>query len=195
MNLTYTRCRLGERFWEAAEERVKGAPVYERSHRKEQANQVGFLGEVVAEAWFRRSGIEFEDCRDCTDIDYRLSGNITLDVKTKDRTVLPRSNYDCTVPAYNHDHQRPNFYLFISLLRDKGWGGSADIKRFVEAQIVGGISLAEFEAKSKFWEAGQVDPTNGTEFWTSCWNVYMHELVPLAELVRVWKGQYSELRV
>jgi hypothetical protein len=111
--------RLSEKQWTLAEQRVASAPIYEGSHRKKQANEVGFLVEVLAEEWFVSNGILFDDHRETTQEDYFIDEKYTLDVKTKDRTVKPALSYDNSVPLYNHEHQRPDYYLFISLLRDK----------------------------------------------------------------------------
>ena len=148
---------------------------------------MGFLGEVIAMRWLRHRGIVFEDQRELTTHDLLIEGRHTLDVKTKDRTVKPMLHFDNSVPLYNHKHQRPAWYLFVSLLRDASVEKN-DISRFREAYIVGAIDIVNLEKLGTVWEAGQTDPDNGTKFWTSCINVSMDQLVPLREACIVWNG-------
>jgi len=54
MNTHYTSCTLNNYFWDEALKRVNSSPIYANSHRGRQANEVGFLGEVVAESWFKK---------------------------------------------------------------------------------------------------------------------------------------------
>ena len=183
-NSAYTLCTLNEEYWKRALERVEKNPIYDGSHRQGMANQVGFLGEIVAEKWFSKHCIPFQH-EDVTKHDYIICNKITLDVKTKDRTVAPKINYDNSVPLYNHNHQRPDYYLFISLLRDKSFD-QTDIRRFTHAYIVGAIDIATLDDKAKKWEAGDIDPDNGTKFWTACLNVNMADLTPLSEVKKIW---------
>jgi len=187
-NLTYTRCILNDSYWSGTSDRVKKSQVYNGSHRGEEGNEVGFLGEIVAEAWFKRSGIKFKDDRDKTTHDYTFENGMTVDVKTKDRTVIPRYNYDNSVPLYNHSHQRPDYYLFVSLLRDKNINVS-DIRRYKEAFIVGALDIDTLDKIAKVWKKGEVDPANGTEFWTDCKNVQMNQLIPLSNIIDEWMAK------
>ena len=103
--------------WRAAAERAAATPVYAGSHRKEAANQVGALGELVFESLLTAHGIPFQ-ARYQTTEDLEILGD-TVEVKTKDRTARPQPGFGCSVPLYNHEHQRPSRYLFFSLLRDR----------------------------------------------------------------------------
>ena len=51
--------------------------------------------------------------------DYLVGNGLTIDVKAKDRTVTPKFDYDNSVPLYNQTHQRPDYFLFISLERSR----------------------------------------------------------------------------
>ena len=66
---TMTGIELSNRHWNAAQERVNTSPVYKNSHRKEQANEVGFLGEVVIEEWMRCNNLSYSDKRHSTELD------------------------------------------------------------------------------------------------------------------------------
>ncbi|QOL50240.1 hypothetical protein [Massilia litorea] len=175
-----------EEMWTEADARAIRNPVYANSRRGRAANQLGCLGEVAAEHWMCRNDILFKNETYLTTHDYRLPCGITIDVKTKDRTVPPRPAYDCSVPEYNHQHQLPDYYLFVSLQRDKTFGKSLDIRRYKYAHVLGAITLANLESNGKVWRAGEVDPANGTRFWTSCINVRINQLEPLKHVAARW---------
>lgn len=60
-----------EEFLLKADKMAKELPIYERSHRGLQANQVGVLGELVAEEWFRMNNIKFIETKN-TQHDYQF---------------------------------------------------------------------------------------------------------------------------
>ena len=158
-------------------------PIFNNSHRKQAANEVGVIGEVVVENYLRSNNVNIIH-DDLTTHDYRLRNNKTIDIKTKDRTVIPMDYYECSVPLYNHSHQRPNFYIFVSLLRNKNKTG---LERFIKAYIVGAATFADVEEKSTKWKAGQTDPSNGTTFWTDCLNLRIDQCTDLNEVIEIWK--------
>jgi hypothetical protein len=175
-----------EEIWLSAEKIAESLPIYENSHREKLANQVGSLGEVLAEHWFKLNSINFKDERFCTTHDYRFSNGKTVDVKTKDRKVKPLPEYDCSVPLYNHNHQRPDYYLFVSLKMDKN-DNSKDIRRFNSGFILGGANIHYLDKWGVHWKAGQVDEANGTRFWTDCINIKIKYLASLEKSIEAWK--------
>lgn len=175
-----------EEIWVAAEKLANNLPIYEKSHREKAANQVGCLGEVLAEHWFRLNSIKFIDERHVTTHDYRFSNGKTVDVKTKDRKVKPLPEYDCSVPLYNHEHQRPDFYLFVSLQMDRS-DKSEDIRRFKTGYILGGANREYLEKRGVTWKAGETDTSNGTKFWTDCINIQIQNLASLDKAISAWK--------
>ncbi|WP_020183424.1 hypothetical protein [Methylotenera sp. 1P/1] len=177
------------KIWNAADKKARSLPILPGSHRGLAANQVGCLGEAIAVDWFISQNLTFEDQTNLTTHDYRISSEkLTIDIKTKDRTVEPRDNYECSVPEYNHAHQRPNYYIFVSLQRDSKYQGAAnDIDRYSRGFILGGIDLESFDKRAVFWKKDEIDPTNGTKFWTSCFNVYINQLESITTLQAKWK--------
>jgi hypothetical protein len=161
-------------------------PILEGSHRRQQANEVGLLGEVIIEEFFDEHGINYQDERTRTTHDYTMQNGVTVDVKTKERTVRPQAHYDNSVPLYNHAHQRPDFYYFVSLMRHSRQS-TTDLERFSEAHILGALSLRRLEQVGKYWKAGTTDPRNGTTFWTDCLNVSMAQLLENTEMTRIFK--------
>ena len=170
-----------------AEVLASNMPAYKLSYRGAEANPVGCLGETVAEEWLKRNGIVFYDERNETTHDYRLADrNLTFDVKTKDRTVPLRPNYECTVPLYNHDHQQPTYYLFISLQRDKS-NKTDDIRRFHTAYIAGGLNQEQLKSRSRFYPEGVTDPSNDMTIKLSCLNTYASQVESPAVVIERWK--------
>jgi hypothetical protein len=110
----------------------------------------------------------------------------TIDVKTKDRTVYPLGCYDCSVPLYNHEHQRPERFVFVSLFREKGNNGER-IERFIKAYIVGWCTLEQVD-RGEVWAQGDVD-TNGIEFWTACKNVHIKDLRRMTEMLAEYQAR------
>lgn len=179
--------KLDKSTWDEVDLRVSKLPIFKRSHRKGAANIVGCLGEVVVEQWLEAEGITIIPELEQTTHDYRLINGETFDVKTKDRTVAPKPFYDCSIPLYNHAHQRPDYYIFVSLQRDsKNKSESAD--RYHTAFILGGINQAQLDKHGKVWRAGEVDPANGTKFWTDCKNVQVSTLSPYHAVADKWYG-------
>lgn len=168
--------------------------VYNNSYRKGNANFVGLLGEMVAEEWFNENQLNFIGEK-TTEHDYRIShDNRTIDVKTKDRTVDPRDNYDCSIPLYNKRHQIPDYYLFVSLTRDKKMDDN-DPMRFKKAFILGAANQFAMHKFGLIWRKGQIDPSNKTKFWTDCLNVYINQLTPPEEAASSWQESRPEVKV
>ena len=139
--------------------------------------QAGKLGELVAYEYLTKCGVQFEEI-DCSEYDavfYSLNNKYTLEVKTKERTVAPKEDYECSAFAYNQDHQKPDYYIFISLLADKT-KGREDITRFTRAYILGSMSGADFDAHSRSLDTGYIDPTNNWSPTKDTRNVYIRDL-------------------
>lgn len=131
------------------------------SIRRGQGNLAGFLGEeVVLSAWGGSSShntyqhdIEFE--------------GTTFEVKTKDRTVRPRIDYEASVANYNA-RQKADFYVFTSLLRVG--------LEYKTGFIIGIYSKADYITYSTFLKKGDVDPSNGWVVSADCYNLRYSDL-------------------
>lgn len=157
-------------------------PTYRGSHRGAPANVVGALGEVLALEFLTGNGLRFVH-DDTTTHDLRFPVGHTLDVKTKDRTVAPKAHYECSVPQYNHDHQRPNYYLFVSLQRPRDI--PTGITAFHTGYICGAASLAQVD-RAPLRRTGDIDPSNGIRFWTACHNLRIDRLVTPRQALQRW---------
>jgi hypothetical protein len=163
---------------ETAQARATAQGTLDRSMRGLQASQVGALGELVGVRFLKQRGVGFTEVYSTKyDVHFVSNDGVkTMEFKTKERTVAPRPDYDCTVPLYNHEHQRPDYYFFISLLSS---GKSDDIRRFTKAYILGVISLEQLEAVGKRWTPQQVDETNNWRPTIDCINVKVSDLTSL----------------
>ena len=187
MNLDIIEVALDKKHWTTASQRVLEIPIYKGSHRGIKANQVGSLGEVVFEEFLKMNQIKFTDQRNLTTHDYLINDNLTVEIKTKDRTVKPKLYFDNSVPIYNHPHQRPNYFYFISLLRNK-LDKTKNISRFTHAFILGATDIFTLEKIGKIWRTGEIDNSNGTQFWTDCINIKMNQLTSNNRMLKIFQN-------
>lgn len=147
--------------------------------------QAGKLGEFVAYEYLTKCAVQYEEV-DCSEYDatfYNLGNKYTLEIKTKERTVAPREDYECSAFAYNQDHQKPDYYLFISLLADKT-KHREDISRFTKAYILGTMSGDSFDAHARDLDVNYLDTTNNWSPSKDTRNVYIRDLS--APKLSVW---------
>ncbi len=169
-----------EPYLDNAQTRAEELGLLDRSIRGLQASQVGALGELIGMDYLRGLGVELEEVYSTSyDVRAKVAGEWkTIEFKTKERTVDPLPHYDCTVPAYNHEHQRPDYFIFISLVSS---GKSERITRFSKGFILGSISLERFEKVAKSWNPSKTDSSNGWTPTINCYNVAIAELDPPKE--------------
>lgn len=148
-----------------AQARADATPELRRSMRGSEGNEVGAMGELVAMRYLDARGVLYLD-EGKVNHDLR-TGHGTMDVKTKERTVQPRAHYDCTVPDYVGDAQKPDWYLFVSLMSD----GTKGCRRFTRGWVLGTIKREAFYAAATEWKPGVRDVSNGWEATIRCWNV------------------------
>lgn len=164
-----------------AEHRAAHLPVYARSHRETAANLVGCLGEVIVEHALTQFDVPYRAAYETTH-DLIVSDRYTIEIKTKDRTVPPRADYEASLPAYNHDHQQPDFFVFVSLERDR-----LTDTGFHTGWLVGVADPAIIDEHRELRRANETDPDNGTTFWTDCWNVRCDVLRPFPYAANYWR--------
>lgn len=127
------------------------------SIRKGEGNAAGFLGEEIVKTYF---GV---DSNNTYQYDLLFAGK-RVEVKTKNTTVIPRINYECSVASYNAS-QDCDFYVFVRVLDDlsKGW-------------ILGYLPKAEFMKKSRFSQKGSYEANNDYTEKASCYKLEASEL-------------------
>jgi len=175
----FLRIPLSERILEESSRRAQLLPIYKRSHRGFQANQVGCIGEVVTELLLKKMGMPVKTVYR-TSHDLEVNGKWT-EVKSKDRAVSPRSTDECSVALYNMAVQHPDLYVFLSLQHKNSPKDSVDIMRFHTAWVVGYATAEDLKEKGEFRAAGSVEP-NGMRFFTDSRNISIENLRPIRQL-------------
>jgi hypothetical protein len=173
----YRRVLLSGEILSRAEDRARSLPIFDHSHRAYEANLVGSIGGIVFDMFLDHHGVAYRDDIWSTERDYIVWDAMSVDVKTKDRTVYPLPHYGNSAPINNHDHQRPDDYYFVSLVRDVGISQS-DPRRF---------KVGTKKAWNGKVRAGRLDPRNGTKFWTACLNVAIGDLRSNAEMIGIFR--------
>ena len=150
--------------------------VYKRSMRGEEGTRVGAIGEAVLVDYLRDHNMEVIDKRKSTRYDL-LVNNKRVEVKTKDRTVAPKPFYECSVPSYNHSHQIPDWFYFISLYREG--------KVFKKAYLLGGMTYQQLSQEGVKMNKGEVDERNGWLCRESCININIEKLISNSMMLEI----------
>lgn len=137
--------------------RAEKLPLLKNSIRNGEGKIVAFIGEEVAKHVLKG---RIENTYDY-DVIY---GQTKVDVKTKERTVAPRSFYECSVADFN-TRQDCDEYAFVSVLDN-----------LQEAWYLGKISKKKFYETATFHKKGEVDPANNFTFKADCYNIPIHKL-------------------
>ena len=146
-----------------AKEKADEMGELRNSIRRGQGNLAGFLGEeVVLAAW---GGSESHNTFQ-HDITFE---DVTFEVKTKDRTVAPRIDYEASVANFN-TRQTADFYVFVSLYRVKETGD------YTRGYVIGVIEKEAYKKQATFLRVGDVDPSNGWKVSADCYNLPYKEL-------------------
>jgi hypothetical protein len=125
---------------------------------KGKGNIAGFIGEQIALHFL---GGTWENTYE---YDIILPDGKRIDVKTKQTSVKPRPDYECSVTNYN-TKQKCDAYAFVRLKNDLtvGWYlGCLDKEKYLE--------------KATFMRKGDVDPGNTYMFKADCYNLAIKEL-------------------
>ena len=147
---------------ERVKQRASKLPLLNNSIRNGEGSIVAYIGEEVVKKVLNGK------IEDTYDYDIIYNNDIKVDVKTKERTVAPRENYNCTVADFN-TKQDCDEYAFVSVLNDHS-----------KAWYLGKISKTEFYQKAKFYRKGELDPDSPPSknfyFRADCYNIPISEL-------------------
>jgi hypothetical protein len=151
-------------------------PEYNRrAFRGPKGYQAGRIGELVVMDYLQQHGIAYRKVYS-TRHDIVVHGK-RWEIKTKERSVEPRLEFDCTIPDYNADHQDPEVYVFVSLLsKDRR---SDDLLRFESAWILGAISSEYFHEICTTHAPSDPPDVNGWVPTVACHNVPANALHPI----------------
>ena len=128
-----------------AEQIVAEKPKMAKTVAKSIAAQIGYLGELVAMEYLQLIECGFTYV-DKWEYDIVLDNGATVDVKTQQRMYLPEEWHSCQIHEYQQSHQRPDYYLFVSL---HATNRSESIRRFSKAHILGSIDIPTFKKKAQ----------------------------------------------
>jgi len=138
---------------------------------KGTGNLAGFLGE---EAFCAYTGASIVGGKD---YDVVLN-NEKVEVKTKRRTVAPKSNYDVSV-ANTSTHQNPDKYAFISLEfgeNIKKSNGQKAYKNLKNVWYLGSKDAKAYFEEATKWNRGDVDKSNDFTTLVDMWNLSISKL-------------------
>ncbi len=170
----------------AIKREIEAGPAYKgASIEGGKGRFYGFLGEEIVHAAMPE--LKMDNTKDY-DFTYK---NFTFDVKTKTRKERPEGHYDATVDQSSF-HQTPYFYIFVSILAPQNLikQSAKEIMDFpyTKAWIMGFIPRKMFYEKSRFFNAGDIDPSNKIKYRDSIYLVRYNQLLEIRKLVKALKG-------
>jgi hypothetical protein len=140
--------------------KVKAAQMgtLNNSIRQGDGNLVGFIGEQIAQQVLGANE------QNSYDYDLVLPNGMTVDVKTKQTTVKPRPDYDCSVAAFN-TKQKCDYYAFVRVKNDltTGW-------------YLGSYKKPEYFQNAIALKKGEIDPSNNFTVKADCYNMKISDL-------------------
>jgi len=143
-------------------DRAKTLPLLNNSIRKGKGAVAAYIGEEVVKRVLNGK------IKDTYDYDIIYGDDVKVDVKTKERTVVPMQHYNCTVADFN-TKQDCDEYAFVSVLKDHS-----------SAWYLGKISKEQFYQKASFYKEGDLDPDSPPNkdfyFKADCYNIPISEL-------------------
>lgn len=140
---------------------------------------VGYIGELVALDYFRAHGVP---CRHVDATSHDIEGpDGTLEIKTRRRSTPLLPHYEFEVPAYNHDHQAVDFYLFVNVR----YTGPADTPTYTHADLAGFTTRDELHQHGTFRTepVGEVLPRR----FIPGWRIEQRHLRPVEHLTEWWR--------
>ena len=156
------RFKVSEATLNKARDRFEKFPLLNNSIRNREGGLVGYIGEALV------LHLQGGEIKDTYDYDLINADGVKIDVKTKERKVAPRSNYNCTVADYN-PNQKCDRYAFVSVLED-----------YKTAWYLGSISKEDFYKKAVFYKQGDLDPDSSPrypfKFTADCYNIKVNQL-------------------
>ena len=126
------------------------------SIRKGTGNLAGFLGEICFLKCF-----PYATRDNSYDHDIKVVDKL-FEIKTKDRTVVPKPYFECSIANYN-TKQKADYYAFVSLLRVG--------QLYTNGYILGFIKKDEYFKKARFLKKGDIDPSNKWTVNADCYNL------------------------
>ena len=132
--------------------------VIKNSILKGNGSVAGFIGEQIA---LQVLGGSWENTYD---YDLITPDGRKIDVKTKQTSVKPLPDYDCSIARYN-TKQKCDAYAFVRVKNNLtiGW-------------YLGMLDKEEYFEKAEFLKKGEIDPSNNYKVRADCHNVKIFQL-------------------
>ena len=132
--------------------------VLKNSILRGNGNIAGFIGEQIA---LQCLGGEWQNTYE---YDILMPNGKRIDVKTKQTSVAPLPDYDCSIAKFN-TKQDCDSYAFGRVKKDLtiGW-------------YLGTIAKDSFFDKARFMKKGTVDPSNNYKVQADCYNLKIKDL-------------------
>ena len=132
--------------------------VLKNSILRGNGNIAGFIGEQIA---LQCLGGEWQNTYE---YDILMPNGKRIDVKTKQTSVAPLPEYDCSIAKFN-TKQDCDSYAFVRVKKDLtiGW-------------YLGTIAKDNFFDKARFMKKGTVDPSNNYKVQADCYNLKIKDL-------------------
>ena len=99
------RFKVSEATLNKARDRFEKFPLLNNSIRNREGGLVGYIGEALV------LHLQGGEIKDTYDYDLINADGVKIDVKTKERKVAPRSNYNCTVAIVTGKQQALLLYF------------------------------------------------------------------------------------
>jgi len=128
---------------------------------KGKSNIYGALGEIIIYDLNKKKGLNV-DFNSTYDYDLIIE-NYKVDVKTKRTTVIPKSNYLCSISSFN-TRQKCDFYFFLRI--------NENLK---DCYLLGYKKKIDFFNEATFNKKGSLD-VNGWTFKDDCYNLKIENL-------------------
>jgi hypothetical protein len=160
---------------------AKGAPDKSLSQKGRKAVWEGAVGQAVFERAMSDLKIDWSLEADWN-YDYKSEGR-TVEVKTKERSVAPRPDYEASVYDYNHQRQNADWYAFVSLKFADGYNKESKEARYKYSVgwVVGCIQREDFAKVARVVEVDDPLP-NGQRAGFTSHNIEFSKLLDLAAL-------------
>jgi len=156
-------CRVTPEIYANAQAQANQIPLLNNSIRKGAGTLVGCIGEQGFIHLFPGSV-----SHNTYQHDVMWSG-LKIEIKTKDRTVHPKLDYDVSI-ANSNITQSADIYAFMSVYRNKV------TDRYIRVHFCGFFPTDQYFEKARFLNKGDYDPSNDYYVQADCWNLSMREL-------------------
>lgn len=162
---------------------ISGDNYNKKTIRKNNIGRlVGFIGELSIIKYLYNNSIKYDwqnidPNKPNFNFDIQIN-NLKIDIKSKDRTVEPKLDYECSIAGYSR--QLCDYYVFTSITRN-----SQLEYPYHTANILGYIPHDEYYENAKTWKKGDIDTSNGWVVSIDCFNLPIEKLYPISDLIKI----------